>query len=204
MNTFRKRQHDEARKEDELEKARLAYCQDILNKRYDLYTWIDGKARIALSVNGLFLGLSYWLLKNGSEKIVFQLPMFIGITALVLSILVLLTVALPAMMSPAWKTMPEKLIIKQPRTAVGINEFKGPAEYMETIKSLTMGQMIEYNVDQIWKMNKIILDGSKKVSLASRIIGISTCLILVAALLEPLSESTYFKSFVYWLSALIN
>ena len=108
--TWKNKKSEKAKKYQELEIMRLSYCQDILNKRYDLYNWMDGKARISLTLNGLLLGLSYWLVNNHSTSVISKVLMNSGIVVLSVSMLVLLSVALPAMKSPVWKKMPEKLL----------------------------------------------------------------------------------------------
>ncbi len=188
----------------ELQATRLAYSQDILNKRYDLYTWIDGKARISLTINSVLLGFSYWLVTNHSGDNVTKALIIFGIFILSISIMVLLTVALPAMKSPVWKKIPNQLIVKQPRTVIGVNEFKNPSKYLETIRSLTIDDMINYNVDQIWKMNKIVLVSSNRMALSTWLIRLAVVVLVCAFLYANVMSTTYLKGATLWFVSIFS
>jgi hypothetical protein len=170
----------------DLQTIRLAYSQDILNKRYDLYTWMDGKARLSLTINSVLFGFSYWLIINYSGSAVSKALIITGIIVLGVSILVLLTVVLPTMKSPIWKKIPNQLIVKQPRTIIGVNEFENQSEYLKTIQSLTIDDMLKYNVDQIWKMNKIVLVSSERMVLAIWLARMAVTLLICALLYTSL------------------
>jgi len=188
------RKNNEESKNDEIHKIRLAYSQDILNKRYDFYTWMDGKARLSLTINSVLLGFSYWLVTNHGGDVVSKYLIVAGIIVLSMSILILLTVALPAMKSPVWKQIPDQLIIKQPRTVIGVNEFKDPAEYVKTVRSLAVDDMIGYNADQIWKMNKIVLVNSSRMSFATRFTSLAVIFLVSALLYSGAISVGYFNA----------
>ncbi|MGV6832544.1 MAG: hypothetical protein ACWA5P_13405 [bacterium] len=164
--------------------SQLSYSQDILDKRYILYNWLDTKVNLSLAINSALLGFSYILLRNevGSDLIIKSL-IIVAMTIIGVCIYLCLTLTNPAMKSKIWKIKKDKLINKQPRTSVGIKEFE-PDEYYDFLMNISQKEMIRYNVDQIVKMNAIVLRSSKKLKSIVTLSAISLIILVLTLILD--------------------
>lgn len=161
----------------------IGYSKDILDKRYFLYTWLDSKVNLSLVINSALLGFSYVLLEKGDVLIVSKILVIIAVLLISVSIFICLRLTNPAMKSPIWKKYNNKMIVKQPRTSIGIENFE-PEEYKRTMKKIDLELMLEYNLDQIIKMNAIVNNSSRQLK---KIVNLSSfaLLILVFAFIYP-------------------
>ena len=163
----------------------LSYSHDILDKRYVLYNWLDTKVNLSLAINSALLGFSYILLKNevGTNLLFIKAMIVLAMTLIGVCIYLCLTLTNPAMKSKIWKRKKDKLITKQPRTSVGIAEFE-PDEYFSFLRNLEKPEMLKYNVDQIVKMNAIVIRASKKLKAIVTLSALSLILLLITLIID--------------------
>lgn len=139
------------------------FATHILDKRYELYCWIETKINLLLLINTVLASICYFLIYESIEFVVPLVPNFLIFAAMIFlfaSIIQCLVLIIPKMKSPIWKTKDkEELIVKQIRSSIGIEEFT-PEEYREKFRTLDFNTIIDMNVDQIKKMNSIIIAAS--------------------------------------------
>ena len=166
-------------------KERIEYSKDILEKRYQLYTWLDTKVNLSLVINTALLGFAYILIERSEvEKLLIcQILIILAILFVGISVFFCLFLIKPAMKSPLWKKYSDQLVEKQPRTSIGIETFS-PKEYIKYMNKISLGDMLQFNLDQILKMNRIVNNYSRRLKLIITL-SASALVFLIITLLIP-------------------
>jgi hypothetical protein len=140
----------------------LAFTQDILDKKYDLYHWCESKIASLLTLDSILLGGLFLVITTHGH---FANPVdywLIASTAAILlaSLSVALVHIMPAMNSGLTSG-------KNPRTVIGTAKYESNASYLADLRQIDMARVIELNAEQARGMNKNIMRNQRAIKIAA-------------------------------------
>lgn len=141
----------------------IEYTQDILDKRYFLYSWCETKNATLAAVNSFLLGAQFVAINALFEnKAVFNLPLMVaaGLLYATATIIVLWHVE-PLMRSGRLKGQ------RNVRSVMGVEQYGSKEEYFRAIQLLDLPSMLRHNTDQIYGMNRNIMKNQSALRIAA-------------------------------------
>jgi hypothetical protein len=139
-------------------KERIEYTNHILDKKFELYEWINSKANIMVVINTALLSLAMfaidkWITPTGfNYKQCWFWLWLLSTASLAGGICLSLFVAIPTVKSGIWKKHKKELIAGSLRTVMGISSMT-PSNYQKRMEQVTEEEMLQNNADEIVKVN---------------------------------------------------
>lgn len=141
----------------------MAFASEILDKRYQLYTWCEEKMNTLSTVNSILLGVILAL--TGT---VFKLASPLAVTALVacgamilMSFVVVLIHIIPTMTNRKYDKTERNI-----RTTVGISRYASRDEYIGALLASDRMARFRATAIQLYGMNMVIMKNQRAIRIA--------------------------------------
>jgi hypothetical protein len=147
---------------NELLRLELAFTfsQNILDRRFALEAWLDGRGNWLLSVDSILIGAVFVFSGNAVLDTAGRFATLASLVSLLTGMAFTLYLALPKFRSRKQLKHEGGFNDKNPRSTFGIGQY-GSDEYRQRLTGISIHDMIDLTADQIRQVNEILLQEVK-------------------------------------------
>jgi len=146
-------------------KEKIDYFVSLTLKQLQMYNTCESKVNILATISAIFIGATIIFIDKGKTlnqastiySTIFNIGIIIMLFLFIISLSIMIWFVGPdKFINPEWVKMKNNEFLPNHRAIYGINQFNNEIEYRNYISTLTLKQISDQIITQIYVLNKMI------------------------------------------------
>jgi len=171
-------------------KEKIDYFVSLTLKQFQMYNSCESKVNILATISAIFIGATIIFIDKGKTlnqpsticATIINVGMIIMLFLFIISLAIMIWFVGPdKFINPEWVKRKNNQFLPNHRAVYGINQFNNETEYKNYISTLTLKQICDQIITQIYVLNKMIwkIQGVIKKAVILNITGLIIFLLII-------------------------